>query len=59
MLKERSLTNIKKQYEKTLKQLYHLEDLTNYDIKELSKCIDILQKVDIENKYKKFNEVEK
>ena len=37
----------KKQYEKTMNELYHLEDINNYRNNSIGKAIDILQKIKI------------
>ena len=36
---------INKQYEKVIKELYHLEDLNNYKNNSIGKAINILQKI--------------
>ena len=38
---------LKNDIENTLHTLYHLEDLTSYEIKEISACIDLLQNIEI------------
>lgn len=53
--KNRSLSNIKKLTNKILNDLHKLEDLTNYDIKNIGKCIDIMQEINIDAEYKKYN----
>lgn len=55
--KDRKLSNIKKRFNKILNDLYYLEDLTNYNIKDLGKTIDIMQKINIDKEFKKHNEV--
>ena len=52
---DRSLTSIKMRYTEALDSLYILEDLTNYDIKSLSKIINLMQKIDIDKEFKKYN----
>lgn len=36
-----------KEYERACEVLYRLEDITNYKNKEISKCINILSKLNI------------
>ena len=37
-----------------LKTLFELEDITNYEVKEISRCIDVLQDIIISNE-NRFN----
>jgi len=48
------LSKIRKELEKVLDKLHAIEDMTNYEVKQISKCIDILQELDIDKEYKKL-----
>lgn len=52
-MEERKLINIKKEHEKILQSLYHLEDLTNYDIQELGLIINLMQDINLLEEYEK------
>jgi hypothetical protein len=57
MFEERKLDIIKNKFEKLVNLAYELEDLTNYDIKELGRVINILQRIDIEKEYEKYHKI--
>ena len=48
-------TQCKKELKKILHKLYQIEDSTNYDIKPLGKAITLIQNIDIDNEYIKYN----
>ena len=54
-MEERSLSNIKKSLSVALNMLHHVEDLTNYDIKDLGKAITLIQGIDIDKEFKKYH----
>ncbi len=51
----KSTRQLKKSQEQVLELLYTMEDNTNYECKPISKCINILQKLDLDKEYKKYN----
>jgi len=53
-----SITEMKTKLEQALDILNNIEDSSNYDIKNLGKAITILQDIDLDKEYKKYNEVE-
>ena len=51
----RTLKNIEKLADKILDDLLLLEDITNYDVKSIGKAVDIMQKLDLKEEFKKHN----
>lgn len=47
-----TLTETKILATKILTDLYTLEDFTNYEIKKISKCIKIMQELDLDKEYR-------
>lgn len=45
---EKEKKDLNKDIEKTLNTLYHLENITDYEVKEISNCIELLQNIIIE-----------
>lgn len=48
-LTKKEKNKLNKDIEKALNILYHLEDITQYEIKEIGNCIDLLQNIKVEN----------
>lgn len=49
----RTLQEIKTLSVKILSELYLLEDYTNYEVKKISKCVDIMQTLNLDKEFKK------
>jgi len=52
-IEARSYSNIRKLASKILNDLYHLEDLTNHDVKNIGEAVNLMQELDLDKAYKK------